>query len=79
MNTVIITANRVKTLTNSVTDYVTADGETLIQDSPTPSVLVRSESDLAGLPAYPPGSVAYTAGWNKMWQKSAEGQWVSAD
>ena len=52
-------------------------GQTLVKDTPAPSVLVSSQSDLAELPAYPAGTIAYTAGFKAMWQLSAAGEWVS--
>lgn len=58
------------------TDYV-KDG-TLHRGGNVPSVLVTAQSDLAQLPDdYPPGTVAYTAGFKALWQLSAAGEWVS--
>lgn len=59
----------------SANDIVTQDG--LVQNVLAPSVLVTSEADLAGLPEYPAGTMAYTAGFKKMWQLDASGNWVS--
>lgn len=56
-------------------DVVGANG--LTKNVLAPSVLVRSENDLAQLPEYPAGSIAYTAGFKEMWQKDASGSWVS--
>lgn len=43
-----------------------------------PSIMVTSEADLASLPnMYPPGTVAYTAGFKAMWQLGADMTWVS--
>lgn len=42
-----------------------------------PSVMVQSESDLANLPTYPAGTMAFTAGFKKLWQLDASGNWVS--
>ena len=43
------------------------------------SVMVESEAQLAQLPEdlYEPGSMAFTAGFADMWQKAADGTWVS--
>ena len=40
------------------------------------SVMVTSEDDLSNLDVYTPGSIAFTAGFKKMWQLSADGAWV---
>lgn len=57
-------------------DYV-QDGE-LHRGANTPSVMVTSEADLAELPKdYPPGTIAYTAGFKAMWQLDSAGNWVS--
>ena len=57
-------------------DYV-KDGE-LHRGANTPSVMVTAEADLAELPKdYPPGTVAYTAGFKAMWQLDSAGNWVS--
>ena len=43
-----------------------------------PSILVNEQSELDALPKdYPPGTVAYTAGFKAMWQLGANGVWVS--
>lgn len=39
-------------------------------------VMVESGDDLASLPAYPPGSYAFTAGCTAMWQLGTDGTWV---
>ncbi len=59
------------------TDYV-QDGE-LHAGGTAPSIMVTAESDLAYLPSgkYPPGTVAFTAGFKAMWQLDAGGTWVS--
>lgn len=57
------------------TDYVL--GNEIYKNSPTKSVLVTAESDLSKLADYDPGTVAYTAGFDKMWQMNAAGTWVS--
>lgn len=57
-------------------DYV-HDG-TLHRGANAPSVLVTAQADLSDLPdVYPPGTIAYTAGFKAMWQLSADGTWVS--
>lgn len=58
------------------TDYV-QDG-TLHRGANTPSIMVTAQTDLANLPDdYPPGTVAYTAGFKAMWQLNAAGEWIS--
>lgn len=42
-----------------------------------PSIMVESQSDLANLPTYPAGTMAYTAGYKALWQLDASGNWVS--
>lgn len=42
------------------------------------NILVESESDLTNLPdTIAAGSIAYTAGFAYMWQKSISGTWVA--
>ena len=55
---------------------IVVDGE-IHAGVPAPSVMVESESDLANLPNYPAGTMAYTAGFKALWQKDASGEWVS--
>lgn len=55
------------------TDYI-LDG-VVIKDAPVKTIIVTSESDLAGLEGYEPGTVAYTAGFGSMWQLDASGDW----
>lgn len=44
------------------------------------SVLIEAETDLQDLPAtLSPGSMAYTAGFGKIWQKDFDGSWVEVD
>lgn len=70
-----ITQNRTKVLSGSTNDVV--HGNLLVKDTPAPSVLVSAQSDLANLPAYPAGTIAYTAGFKAMWQLDAAGSWIS--
>ena len=53
------------------------NGETLEKNVFASSVLVTDEADLANLPPYPAGTIAYTAGFQAIWQLSAAGEWVS--
>lgn len=39
-------------------------------------VLVSNASDLDLLTDYEPGTIAHTAGFHTMWQKSVSGNWV---
>lgn len=54
-------------------DYVD-DGD-LIRGSSAGSVMIESSSDLSLLTDYAPGSIAFTAGYENMWQKKADGTW----
>ena len=40
-------------------------------------VLVSGSSDLPLLSDYEPGTIAHTAGFTTMWQKSPSGKWVA--
>ena len=40
------------------------------------SVMVNDASELDLLNFFPPCSIAYTAGFEKIWQKSTTGEWV---
>lgn len=61
--------------TSAIVDYV-QDG-VLHVSATTRSVCVASRADLASLPKeYPPGSVAFTAGFKELWQLDATGAWV---
>lgn len=58
------------------TDYV-QNGE-LHRGGTAPSVMISDQTDLENLPnCYPPGTIAYTAGFKAMWQLDATGSWVS--
>lgn len=59
----------------SVNDVV--HGDDLTPNVPAPTVLVESQSNLANLPPYPAGTIAYTAGFKAMWQLNASGSWIS--
>ena len=56
------------------TDYV-KDGR-IVHNSSMKPVLVSSSSDLTLLTEYEPGTIAYTAGFNSIWQKSPTGEWA---
>ena len=44
------------------------------------SILVESQSDLADIPAsVAPGSLAYTAGFTKIWQKGFDDSWTEVE
>lgn len=60
--------------TRGNTDYV-KNGE-VYKNNPSQSVMVSEQSDLADLTDYGVGTIAYTAGFKKLWQKSADGTWV---
>lgn len=57
------------------TDYV-KDGK-IYQNFAVKNVMVESQSDLSYLTDYSPGTVAYTAGYEHIWQKSIDDEWVS--
>ena len=63
-----------KVLDLGMIDVVDSDG-VLREDVPCKGVMVTAESDLANLPDYQPGTLAFTAGFGSMWQKDAEGTW----
>ena len=65
-----------RVMSNGEGDYV-KDGE-LFYGVVQRAVMVEAETDLANLPdgLYPPGSMAYTAGFKAMWQKASDGMWV---
>lgn len=48
----------------------------LYKNTPMLMVLISSQSDLSSLTDYEAGSIAYTAGFNKMWQKAPDGTWA---
>ena len=75
MNKKTITQKKLKVIANSVNDVV--HGDLLVKDTPAPTVLVEAETDLAQLPAYPAGTIAYTAGFKGMWQRNTSGNWIS--
>lgn len=41
------------------------------------AVMVKDEGELANLSNYPFGTIAFTAGYKKMWQLDFDGTWVS--
>lgn len=55
-------------------DYI-KNGE-IFKNSAMQMVLVSGTQDLNLLSEYAPGTIAYTAGFETMWQKSASDQWV---
>ena len=57
-----------------LTDYV-KDG-VLYTGAPLSLVMVDSESQLGDLEGYGPGTIAYTAGFEDMWQMDADGNWT---
>ena len=75
MNTKTITQNKLKVIAGSTNDVV--HGNLLVKDTPAPTVLVEAQTDLAQLPTYPAGTIAYTAGFKAMWQLDTQGNWVS--
>lgn len=58
---------------------VDANGKVIPRDAQ--EILVNSEADLANItdPGIVPGSLAYTAGYAQMWQKSESGEWVAVE
>ena len=49
----------------------------LYKHSAASSVMVGSSSELSVLSNCEPGTIAFTAGFENMWQLNASGQWVS--
>lgn len=41
------------------------------------AVMVADENELANLEGYAPGTIAFTAGYKKMWQLDFDGTWVT--
>lgn len=66
--------SKAKVLTGGMVD-VFKDGM-LTKDTPTSSILVSSQSDLANLEGITAGSIAFTAGFTNIWQLSPTGTWV---
>lgn len=58
-----------------MSDYV-VDG-TIVNNAVTEMVLVSGQADLNLLTDYSPGTIAYTAGYQAMWQKAPDGTWAS--
>ena len=58
--------------------HVVSDGE-VYRNNSVQQVMVESEEDLALLSDYdyPPGVIAFTAGYERVWQKDADGEWVT--
>lgn len=54
----------------------TKDGE-LHKHSSASSIMITGSSELSTLTGCEPGSVAFTAGFENMWQLNASGQWIS--
>lgn len=40
------------------------------------AVMVKDETELTNLTGYAPGTIAFTAGYKKMWQLDFDGTWV---
>ena len=55
-------------------DYV--QNGTLVLGADARSVLIGSAADLTQLTDLTPGSIAYTAGFESMWQLGANGEWT---
>lgn len=65
-------------VTTEVIDYIDADSAT-VMDSPIKSIMITEESDLATLTEYNVGTIAFTAGFAKMYQLDADGDWIDID
>lgn len=57
------------------TDYV-KDGN-IYRSVPIKNVMVSSSEDLSDLSDYDIGTIAYTAGYQSIWQKGIDGTWES--
>lgn len=73
----LVPTNKVADVVDTVTDYV--ENGDLHKDAIIKNVMVESESDLANLTNYGIGTIAYTAGFQKVWQKDADGTWQAMD
>lgn len=51
------------------------DGE-IYQNAACEAILIESSSDLPLLTDFDPGSIAFTAGYEHMWQKGADDTWT---
>ena len=56
-------------------DWIGTDGVLHIGET-AKSVLVTSSGDFSALQGYPPGTIAYTAGYVDMWMLDNGGDWV---
>ena len=56
-------------------DYV--KNNTIYKNNPCKAVLISNEQDLTKLSEYPPGTMAYTAGFRSLWQLSISREWIS--
>ena len=65
-------------VTTEVIDYIDSDSAT-VMDSPIKSIMITEESDLATLTEYNVGTIAFTAGFTKMYQLDADGDWINID
>lgn len=75
MNQKLVSPSGASVSTNALMDYV--KGGELYVNAGARSVCVTGQGDLANLPQdYPPGSVAFTAGFKRIWQLGADGTWV---
>lgn len=64
-----------ETVTIGSVDYIDEGGR-LCVEALQRAVMIRSQDDLSFLSEYPSGTIAYTAGFVTIWQKSAAGEWV---
>lgn len=61
--------------TNGNLDYI-KDG-VIYKNAPTKVIMVTAQSDLADITdKYEAGTIAYTAGFENIWQLSAAGNWI---
>ena len=71
-----VNANIGKVLASGKYDAI-INGE-IVQNLSDKTVLVTAETDLRNLTDYAAGTIAYTAGFQAMWQLDASGSWVSS-
>ena len=69
-------ANPFVTRNKTITDIDYVQNGQVVVGANASSVMVTSQSDLAQLEGYVPGSIAFTAGYVNMWQLAANGTWV---
>ena len=63
-------------LINTATNIDYVSNGKIVRNNSVEMVLVESQSQLSLLTDYDPGTIAFTAGFVHMWQKSPGGTWI---